>query len=70
MARTRHHGDKAKQQLFGKAWRWTSQTPRWWNRLYHHKPARRKERDRLTETLRGEEPTDWPDHRKPHIYFH
>jgi hypothetical protein len=65
MARTWHHGDKAKERRFGKNWHWFRSTPSWWNKLFHHKPARREERDKL---VRGET-ENYPDHRKPHKYY-
>ena len=68
MSRTKHHWDKAKQRRFGDSWNWL-RTPGWWHRLMHHGPAKRKERDRLVEVMKGLEPTDWPDRKKPESYF-
>ena len=32
MARTHHHGIKAKERKFGDNWRWLGATPSWWVR--------------------------------------
>ena len=48
---------------------WLEQWPRWWDDLMHTRPARAKERRLEHKATRGEEPTDWPDHRKPHKYW-
>jgi len=44
MSRTKHHGDKAKQRLFGNDWNWTSSKPSWWVRLMMGKPQRMRGR--------------------------
>jgi hypothetical protein len=65
MSRTRHHGDKAKARAFGDNWHWMQNYPGWWDRLFHHAPARRIERDMLR---RGDE-DGYPNHRRPHKYY-
>lgn len=69
MSRTRHHGNKAKQRAYGKDWHWLQNYPGWWDTLYHHRPARQKNRKLIHDVSRGDNPTDWPDHRKPHKYY-
>ena len=72
MARTRHHGNKAKERTYGEDWKWwgwLQNYPGWWDTMFHHAPARRKERDLLKAAEKGATVTDWPDHRKPHTYY-
>lgn len=70
MSRTHHHGDKAKQRRFGDNWWWYRSTPSYWNRLFHHKPRRQRERIQLHRVMRGEIDQVWDvGGRRPHIYF-
>ena len=71
MSRTRRDtlAAKRKRGLARWDWHWLSQWPRWWDDLFHTRPARRKEKARLLETLKGGEPVDWPDHKRPHKYW-
>lgn len=72
MSRTRHHGRKAKQRAFGRAWRWLSQTPGWWIKMMMTRPQRRKvklwERDVQKRTDFENVPRP-PHGRKPHHYY-
>ncbi len=65
MSRTRHHGFQGKRRTFGDSWRWMRNWPRWWDKLRHHAPARRQERDMLAKL----EEENYPDRRKPHNYY-
>lgn len=67
MARTYHHGDKAKRRRFGKNWRWMN-TPSWWIREFMTAPQRREVRDLLAK-LDPENPPLFPLAKKPHLYF-
>ena len=72
MARTWHHGRKAKQRAFGDNERWLSQTPGWWIRQQMTRPQRRAASvwQRNAEKLRDVSDVDKPPHgRKPHICF-
>lgn len=50
---------------------WTSRYPHWWDTLFHHSPARRKNRDKLKKVATGQQEDDgnWADHKKPHKYY-
>lgn len=71
MADTRRDKLHAKQKrgLAKYDWRWMSSWPKWWDKLYHTRPSRRKEKALLHDALRGDDPVDWPDGRKPHKYY-
>ena len=69
MSGTRHHGDKAKERTFKDKWRWCSQTPGWWNTLFHHRPKRREHGRLIHKVLRGEEELIWPLDKRPHKYY-
>jgi hypothetical protein len=70
MARTRHHGDKAKQRKFGSIWHWYQSTPSAWNREFHTKPKRAENRRLIHRTLRGDHEQVWPlGNHKPHVYY-
>ena len=60
---------KRKRGLAKWGWHWLNQWPRWWDDLMHTRPARRKEKALEHEATLGGEPTDWPDHKKPHRYW-
>jgi hypothetical protein len=60
---------KRKRGLAPWDWHWLSSWPAWWDDMFHTRPSRRKESTLLHDAKRGGEPTDWPDHRKPHKYF-
>ena len=73
MSRTRHHGDKAKERAFGAGWRWLSQTPGWWVRLFMTKPKRQTERQlvqKLHKLPDVEDAPEFPVAKKPHKYFY
>jgi hypothetical protein len=71
MARTRRDTLQAKRKrgLAPWDWLWMQRVPRWWNDLYHTRPARRAEKALEHKATRGEEPTEWPDHKRPHKYY-
>ncbi|MBU2249140.1 MAG: hypothetical protein KKD77_20505 [Gammaproteobacteria bacterium] len=72
MSRTKHHGDKAKERVFGKGWRWLDYTPGWWVRLFMTKPQRQRVR-KLSEELKRladlEDAPEFPVAKKPHNYY-
>lgn len=68
MARTKHHGDKAKQRAFGENWNWLENEPRWWRKLMKHRPQRRREREALRQALHGGSP-DFPHDKKPREWY-
>jgi len=71
VSRTWHHGDKAKQRLFGNEWAWLSLCPAEWNRIFHTKPKRAMERKLLHKVREGHEDQVWPlGSRKPHEYYY
>ena len=51
--------------------RWPQQEPSWWHSMTTHTPARAKERQLLHKRKRDPESEDgnWPDRRKPHLYY-
>ena len=53
------------------SWRWTNSYPRYWDKLFHTRPARRTVKAQEGRVLRGWDADDmtWPDGRKPHIYY-
>ena len=50
MARTFHHGNKAKERRFGADWRWLQTTPSWWIRTMMTRPQRREVRRLVKRT--------------------
>ena len=69
MARTRHHGNRAKERLFGiDEWRWLGNEPKWWRTMHKHRKQRNACRDCKIEVMKGLEPT-WPLDKKPHEYY-
>lgn len=50
---------------------WAQREPSWWHQLHTHKPARRTLSAKLHNvvTEREEDDGNWPDHRKPHVYY-
>lgn len=72
MSRTYHHGNKAKERVFGSRWRWIHQTPSWWVREMMTKPQRARTRNLLKKVERMkdlEDPPLFPLARKPHVYY-
>jgi hypothetical protein len=72
MARTKHHGNKAKKRAFGDGWLWLQSTPSWWTRLMMNRPQRRAaavwERN-ATRSADLEAEDDPPHGNKPHRYY-
>lgn len=70
MARTRHHGDKAKRKTFGRLWWWFLNEPKWWRKLMHTRPRRAAEKQSLHEAVKHpERDVIHPLDRKPHKYY-
>ena len=70
MSRTKHHGDKAKERVFGDLWWWYKSEPKWWNKAYHIKPRRAENKKLIHRVLRGDYEQTWPPgNRKPHAYY-
>ena len=68
MSNTHHHGDKKKEAQFGRAWKWTSQEPKWWRKMHKHRKRRQAANQCAHQVMRGEEP-NWPQDKKPWIYY-
>src|ERR1700694_2465410 len=51
MARTFHHGDKAKSRNFGDDWRWLQSTPSSWTRQMMTRPQRQEVRRLVKRTM-------------------
>jgi hypothetical protein len=72
MARTFHHGNKAKRRNFGEDWRWLEATPSWWIRDMMTRPQRQEVRRLIKRTMElvdyGDAPL-FPLAKKPHIYY-
>jgi hypothetical protein len=71
MSRTRRDtlNAKRKRRLVAWDWHWLSRWPRWHDDLHHTRPARRQEKALERQAEQGLEPTDWPDHKRPHKYY-
>jgi hypothetical protein len=50
---------------------WLQNWPRHWDKVYHTRPCRAKNRRLEREIMNGTDPDNmvWPDGRKPHIYY-
>jgi hypothetical protein len=50
---------------------WTFSTPAWWSRAMMIRPARAQMRGELRRITRGADPegAEFPDYRRPHIYY-
>ena len=68
MSHTHHHGARAKRILFGDNWNWLGNEPRWWRKLYKHRPQRRAAKQAERAARMGDDPL-WPLDRKPHEYY-
>ena len=69
MARTYHHGDKAKQRAFGKGWLWWNATPKLFRKLHKHTPQRAAQRQALHHVMEGDDGSLFPLDRKPQEYY-
>jgi hypothetical protein len=72
MARTFHHGNKAKERKFGADWRWMDATPSWWIRALMTRPQRQEVRRLVKRTMEFVEYDDaplFPRAKKPHHYY-
>lgn len=71
MARTYHHGNKAKERKFGDSWNWMG-TPSWWIRQMMTRPQRQEVRrlvKRTMELVDCEDAPLFPLAKKPHKYY-
>ena len=68
MSRTKHHGDKRKEALFGDNWQWMAGCPKWFSTMTKHKPQRAHERLCKRAVLLGDDP-NWPHDKKPVEYW-
>jgi len=71
MARTFHHGNKAKERHFGADWRWQV-TPSWWIRAMMTRPQRQEVRRLIKRTMEladYEDAPPFPLAKKPHHYY-
>lgn len=72
MSRTKHHGRKQKEKVFGDDWWWYRATPSWWTHMKMTKPQRRKvklwERD-TSKSIDVDGVVRPPHGNKPHQYF-
>lgn len=52
-------------------YKWFSNYPRWWDKVYHTGPARAQSRALERRVLRGDDPDNmtWLTNHKPHIYY-
>lgn len=71
--RAHHSGKYSKRALrerFGDT-RWLGWCPRWWDKLFHTRAARRWNNAMQHEVLRGADPdcAEWRDSRKPAEYY-
>lgn len=51
---------------------WMGHWPRWWDVVFHTKPARARSRAKIRAVLIGREDADnatWEPHHKPHKYY-
>jgi hypothetical protein len=72
MARTFHHGNKAKERKHGDGWRWLQATPSWWIRTMMTRPQRQEVRRLVKRTMDLAEYDDaplFPLPKKPHRYY-
>jgi hypothetical protein len=72
MARTFHHGNKAKGRTFGNNWRWLHATPSWWTRQMMTRPQRQEVRRLVKHTMGLADYEDaplFPLAKKPHVYY-
>jgi len=51
--------------------RWLQSYPRWHDKLFHTRPARRQTKFLAIQVLKGADADGlvWPDGRKPHVYY-
>lgn len=51
--------------------KWHQGYPRWWDKVFHTRPARTKNRVLEKKILKDADSENmcWPDNRKPHIYY-
>lgn len=50
---------------------WTAREPSWWHQETTHQPARADAKAKMHNVLSGRDEDDgnWPDHKKPHVYY-
>jgi len=72
MARTFHHGNKAKSRNFGDDWRVLQSKPASWTRQMMTRPERQEVRrlaKRTMELVDYEDAPLFPFAKKPHVYY-
>ena len=72
MARTFHHGDKAKSREFGDDWRWLQSTPSSWTRQMMTRPQRQEVRRLIRRAIQFvdyENAPLFPLAKKPHVCY-
>ena len=72
MARTFHHGGKAKSRKFGDDWRWLQSTPSSWIRQMMTRPQRQEVRRLIKRAIQLVDYDDaplFPLAKKPHVYY-
>ena len=73
MSRTRHHGDKNKERLFGDSWLWCRGAPKWFSKMTRHKPQRAKRtialQKLITYDVEDMEEVEFPQDKKPVEYY-
>lgn len=72
MSRTRHHGDKNKEKMFGDDWQWCKREPKEWRKHNKHKKRRSAVRHAITQVDKGwgvDEDVLFPLDKRPWIYY-
>lgn len=71
MSRTRHHGAKNKEKLFGDNWQWYQQEPKEWRKIYKHRKRRAEWRRCVNKLFNGYDADNmvYPLDSKPWIYY-
>ena len=72
MSRTKHHGDKKQEELFGDNWHWLKNEPKEWRRTFKHKRRRAELKHRIERIKNGSDPDGevFPLDKKPWIYYY
>lgn len=52
-------------------WQWWKSEPKWWRKMYKHRPRRRELRHALHEAVNGDvDAVVWPQDVKPWLWFY
>ncbi len=68
MARTWHHGAKARARI-GKQDRWLHNEPKAWTTMFKHRKRRAEARKACHDAMAGKDPVFLPLDSKPRIYY-